>query len=56
MSVNDDRLADVLFLADHPTWTYRDLDETPEDALLLLKQLRRAEARARQEAAARKAT
>lgn len=51
MSVADDRLADVLFLADHPAWTWRDLEETPEDVLALTRQLGRMTARARQEAA-----
>ena len=51
VKVTDDRLADVLFLADNPAWTWRDLQETPEDVLALLRQLRRAEARAREEAA-----
>ena len=41
----DDRLADVLFLANHPTWRWRDLEETPEDVLALLARLGREVAR-----------
>lgn len=49
MSVTDDRLADVLFLANHPAWTWRDLEETPEDVIGLMRQLARMTARAREE-------
>ena len=51
MSTSDDRLADVLFLAAHPTWTWRDLEDTPEDVVGLVRVLDRMTARAREEAA-----
>jgi hypothetical protein len=48
--VDDDRLADVMFLATHPAWTWHDLEQTPEDVVNLMRQLARSEARAREEA------
>jgi len=51
VATEDDRLADVLWLANHPSWTWRDLEDTPEDVLLLLGRLGREQARAAKEAA-----
>lgn len=51
VSTEDDRLADVLWLANNPTWTWRDLDETPEDVLALLRRLGREQSRVAKEAA-----
>ena len=45
---SDDRLADVLFLANHPQWTWRDLEDTPEDVIVLMRRLGREQARARE--------
>ena len=44
VTASDDRLADVLFLANHPAWTWRDLQDTPEDVLAMLGILERAQA------------
>ncbi len=48
VTVDDDRLADVLFLANHPAWTWRDLEDTPEDVLASLRILERAQAERRE--------
>ena len=48
VTVDDDRLADVLYLANHPQWTWRDLEETPEDVLACLRILERAQAEHRE--------
>lgn len=32
----------VVFLADHPTWTWRDLMDTPEEAIDALKSYERS--------------
>ena len=42
----DERLADVVFLANHPAWTWRDLESTPEDVIDIMRQYERQQARA----------
>ena len=51
IATEDDRLADVLWLANSPSWTWRDLEETPEDVLVLLRRLSREQSRVREESA-----
>ena len=43
--MKDDRLADVLWLANHPGWRWRDLEDVPEDVLGIMRQLERMQAR-----------
>jgi len=38
----DPILEAVVFLADHPAWTWRDLAETPDDVLDALKSYQRS--------------
>lgn len=35
----DQTFSDALFLLNNPSWTWRDLQETPSEVVLLLKQM-----------------
>lgn len=40
----DDTLADVLFLDAHPAWTWRDLQDAPDDIVAIMRSLDAARA------------